>query len=195
MAKSKTRKYSEDTLEFERRRIRAVQKVVDGATQAAVAQEFGVTQGAVSHWMAMYREKGWEGVKAIPHYGRPVIFKKEHSTKLNEIVEKSPYAWGYESDLWTVQMASDVLRDHTGTRFSNTRVLSELHELGFSFQKPQAQAFEKKKTKSRTGSMRYFQESLRKQRHLAQAFTLKTRVELASIFSADARGRGRDAHR
>ena len=145
MTKSTARTYSEDTLEFERRRIRAVQKLVDGATQTAVAQEFGVTQGAVSHWMAMYREKGWDGLKALPHYGRPVIFEKKHSNKLCEIIEKSPYTWGYESDLWTVQMARDVLHEQTGTCFSKTRVLSELHELGFSFQKPQAQAFEKKR--------------------------------------------------
>lgn len=151
MAKLYTRRYAEETLELERRRIRAVQKIVDGATQTAAAKEFGVTGGAVSHWMSLYRKYGWEGLQARPHTGRPIVFTEEYGQKLYKIVEKSPYAWGYESDLWTVRMAGDVLHKQTGIQFSETRVLSALHELGFSFQKPQLRALEKKTTKSNNG--------------------------------------------
>ena len=151
MKKTNTRRYTEETLDLERRRIRAVQKIIDGATQTAVAKEFGVTGGAVSHWMSTYRKDGWEGLKARPHTGRPIVFTEEHSRKLYEIIAKSPYAWGYESDLWTVQMAGDVLQKQTGTQFSETRVLSALHELGFSFQNPQLRALEKKTTNPNNG--------------------------------------------
>jgi transposase len=95
--------------------------------------------------MSMYREKDWEGLQARPKPGRPIIFKDEHREKLSEIISRSPYAWGYESDLWTVRMARDVLHGKIGTYFSETRVLSALHELGFSFQKPQVRALEKKR--------------------------------------------------
>jgi len=139
--------YADEALELERRRFRAVQKVVDGATQTSVAKEFGVALSAVNQWMSMYREHGWDGLKARPRPGRPIIFTEEHSRKLFEIIEKSPYTWGYESDLWTVQMARDVLHVETGVHFSTTRILSGLHELGFSFQKPQLKALEKKTEK------------------------------------------------
>jgi hypothetical protein len=41
-------------------------------------------------------------------------------------------------------MARDTLEQETGERFSETRILSEMHALGFSFQKPQVAALEKK---------------------------------------------------
>jgi len=101
--------------------------------------------------MKGYRGKGWDGLKAKPKPGGPIIFEDEHLKKLFEIVSRNPYSWGYESDLWTVVMARDVLYEQSGTYFSKTRVLSALHELGFSFQKPQVRALEKKTTKSSNG--------------------------------------------
>jgi len=150
MAEEK-KSYKEEMADLERRRIRGVQRVLDGARQAEVAREFGVTEGAVSHWMKKYRGKGWDGLKVKPKPGGPIIFEDEHLKKLFEIVSRSPYSWGYESDLWTVVMARDVLYEQSGTYFSKTRVLSALHELGFSFQKPKVRALEKKTTKSSNG--------------------------------------------
>jgi transposase len=150
MAEEK-KSYKEEMANLERRRIRGVQKVLDGVSQAEVAREFRVTEGAVSHWREKYRQKGWDGLKAKPRPGRPIIFEDEHREKLFEIISRSPYSWEYESDLWTVVMARDVLYEQSGTYFSETRVLSALHELGFSFQKPQVRALEKKTTKSRRG--------------------------------------------
>ena len=138
---------NQDVLERERRRIRAVQKVLDGAKQNEVAKEFHVTEGAVSQWMSQYKEEGWEGVKAIPKPGRPIRFTEEYRQVLFEIISKHPHWWGYESDLWTVSMARDILYEQTGGYFSKTRILSALHELGLSFQKPEVRALEKKTPK------------------------------------------------
>ena len=74
-------------------------------------------------------------------------FLNRHTEKLYEIISKSPWNWGYETDLWTVGMARDILSEQTGDFFSKTRVLRELHALGFSFQKPQVKALEKKTTR------------------------------------------------
>jgi transposase len=147
----KKRAQNRDVSELERRRIRAVQKVLDGAKQNEVAEKFNVTEGAVSQWMSRFHEKGWDGVKAIPKPGRPVRFAEEYRQVLFEIISKRPHWWGYESDLWTVGMARDVLYEHTGEYFSKTRILSALHELGLSFQKPEVRALEKKTPKSLNG--------------------------------------------
>ena len=151
MAEEEKKSYKEKMADLERRRFRGVQKILDGVKPIEVARELEVSSGAVSHWMSKYREKGWDGLKAKSKPGRPIIFEDGHREKLYEIISRSPYAWGYESDLWTVMMARDVLYRQTGTCFSKTRVLSALHELGFSFQKPQVRALEKKTTKSRNG--------------------------------------------
>ena len=99
----------QDVSERERRRIRAVQKVLDGAKQNEVEEEFHVTEGAVSQWMLRYKKNGWDGVKATPKSGRPIRFTEEYRQALFEIISKHPHWWGYESDLWTVSMARDVL--------------------------------------------------------------------------------------
>ncbi len=77
--------YKEEMADLERRRIRGVQRVLDGVSQAEVAREFSVTEGAVSHWMKKHRGKGWDGLKAKPRPGRPIIFEGEHRKKLFEI--------------------------------------------------------------------------------------------------------------
>jgi transposase len=132
---------------MERTRIKAVQSVVNGARQVDVAREFEVTRGAVSQWYARYRENGWEDLYKKPPPGRPREFHQMHTEKLYEIVSKSPWNWGYEADLWTVGMAREILFEQTGDSFSKTRVLTELHSVGFSFQKPQVRALEKKTTR------------------------------------------------
>ena len=151
MAAEEKKSYKEKMADLERRRIRGVQKILDGVKPIEVARELEVSSSAVSRWMSKYRQKGWDGLKAKPKPGRPIIFEDEHREKLFEIISRSPYSWGYKSDLWTVVMARDVLYGQTETYFSKTRVLSALHELGFSFQKPQVRALEKKTTKSRRG--------------------------------------------
>ena len=151
MAAEEKKSYKDEMADLERRRIRGVQKILDGVKPIEVARELEVSPSAVSRWMSKYRQKGWDGLKAKPKPGRPIIFGDRHREKLFEIISRSPYSWGYESDLWTVVMARDVLYEQTETYFSKTRVLSALHELGFSFQKPQVRALEKKTTKSSNG--------------------------------------------
>ena len=137
--------------EMERTRIKAVQSILNGTRQIDVARELEVTRGAVSQWCARYRENGWEGLYKKPPPGRPMEFLKRHTEKLCEIISKSPWKWGYETDLWTVGMARDILSEQAGDFFSKTRVLRELHALGFSFQKPQVKALEKKRQDNRLG--------------------------------------------
>jgi transposase len=151
MATEEKKSYKDEMADLERRRIRGVQKILDGVKPIEVARELEVSPSAVSRWMSKYRQKGWDGLKAKPKPGRPIIFADRHREKLFEIISRSPYSWGYESDVWTVVMARDVLYEHTETYFSKTRVLSALHELGFSFQKPQVRALEKKTIKSSNG--------------------------------------------
>lgn len=133
--------------EKEKRRIRGVQMVLDGKSHSNTAIELKVTQGAVSQWIKMYNEDGWDGLNMRKMTGPKLKFTEEHSKSLYDIICKSPQNWNYESDLWTVSMARDILYQETKSYFSETRVLSELHNLGFSFQKPEIRAYEKKRIK------------------------------------------------
>ena len=52
----------------DRRRL-AVQRVLEGETQAAVAASLKVSVRSVSNWMTWYRGRGEDGLKAVPHPG------------------------------------------------------------------------------------------------------------------------------
>lgn len=139
--------YNHNVIELERKRIKGVQKVLDGAKQTTVANELNVSEGTVSKWMKKYRENGWEGIYHKPKPGRPRTFTDLHSEFTCEIVSHSPKYWGFESDLWTAGMVRDILNEKTKSNISTSRVLVELHKLGFSFQKPKIKAIEKKRIK------------------------------------------------
>ena len=133
--------------EKEIRRIRGLQMILDRKKQVDVAAELNVTEGAVSQWVSSYEENGWDGLKTRNPTGPKLKFLKEHSEKLFEIISKSPLSWGYSSDLWTISMARDILYGETNKYFGVTRILKEFHNFGFSFQKPEVRAYEKKRIK------------------------------------------------
>src|SRR5215212_10972221 len=52
-------------------RNRAVRAVLDGMTQAEVAQVFGVHHNAVNRWIKRYRQGGWDGLAERRRGRRP----------------------------------------------------------------------------------------------------------------------------
>jgi len=74
MAAEEKKSYKDEMADLERRRIRGVQKILDGVKPIKVARELEVSSSAVSRWMSKYRQKGWDGLKAKPKPGRPIIF-------------------------------------------------------------------------------------------------------------------------
>jgi transposase len=93
------------------RRFLAVQRVLEGETQVAVAASLKVSLRSVSKWMSLYRSHGVNSLKAQPHPGAP--------SKLSEEQENQVVAWlngptkdhGYDSALWTSPMICEVIKD------------------------------------------------------------------------------------
>jgi transposase len=125
-----------DLLSKESRRLLAVQRVVEGESQVAVALSLKVSTRSVSKWMMLYRKLGTAGLEAQPHPGAP--------SKLSESQEKQVIAWlngpttihGFDSELWTSPMICEVLHDKFQIRYNPEYFCRWLRQHGFPPQVP-----------------------------------------------------------
>src|SRR5262249_49248845 len=96
--------------ELERRRRLGVQRVLDGYTQAQVAQFLGVHVSTVSHWMALYRRHGDAGLTGVPHPGRaPKLSRSKHNLVLGWL-RKNPKSFGFATELWTGRRIATLIQ-------------------------------------------------------------------------------------
>lgn len=122
------------TSEFRRR---AVDAVVDGMTQTAVAMAYGVDRMTVSRWVRKFRDGGQNALFRNPGSGRPRSLEDLTKEQLSTIILAGAAAYGFETDLWTVGRIRRVILDEFGVSLSKSTVRRRLHDAGLTCQKPE----------------------------------------------------------
>jgi transposase len=130
------RKPSLTAAEKEARRKLAVRKVLDGRTQADVADFLGVHPVTVAKWMKAYRAGGEDGVAAKPVPGRPRFLTDEQEGEVRSWLVQKPTAFGFRTDLWTAARVAQLIRDRLGVTFHPSYLREWLSKRGYSPQKP-----------------------------------------------------------
>ncbi len=87
--------------ELEQRRWLAVRRVNEGWKLKDVAAFLGVTDRAVTRWMAAYRYGGAAAIAAKPTPGRPPKLSRRRERSMLARLAKRPEAFGYKTQLWT----------------------------------------------------------------------------------------------
>jgi transposase len=129
--------------ELEARRRLAVQRVNEGWKQKDVAAFLGVTDRAVSGWVAAHRKAGDEALASEPHPGpAPKLTRRREQAVLSWLA-KSPQAFGYKTDLWTTKRLAEVIGKKYGVRFNSNYLAEWLTKRGYSPQKPEVRAVER----------------------------------------------------
>jgi transposase len=59
------------------------------------------------------------------------------------MILEGPLAHGWKTDLWTTKRIAQLTRDRFGVRYHRNHVGKLLHQIGFSWQKPQRRAAER----------------------------------------------------
>lgn len=96
----------------EARRLRAWELHQLGWSQRQIAQEVGVTQGAVSQWFAHARKDGSvEGLRPHPAPGRVRKLTGVQLDELPVLLGRGARAFGFEDDHWTTRRVADVLKE------------------------------------------------------------------------------------
>jgi transposase len=130
------------TLE-EMRRL-AVQRVVAGETQRAVASSLRVNVRSVRRWAQAYREGGDAAIASRKATGRPPTLSKRELAKLRRtITGKNPAQLNLGPALWTLPLVGQLIERIFGATLDPTTVGRILRRLGFTPQRPLRQAFQR----------------------------------------------------
>jgi transposase len=118
------------------KRGRAVLGYIEGTRVIALAEQLGVTRGAINRWLQWYETAGVEGLVTRKPPGASHRLSDEQREELVAIIEAGPQATGYTSGVWTGPMIGDLIEREFGVRYHNHHVPRLLHQLGFSVQRP-----------------------------------------------------------
>lgn len=129
--------------ELEAVRRRAVQLVLGGRTQAAVAIALGVHSVTVAKWMARHRAAGDGGLAARPTPGRPRFLTPTQERRVLGWLAEKPTAHGFRTDLWTARRVADLIRRRFGVQYHPDYLRAWLRQRGYSPQKPRRRAKQK----------------------------------------------------
>jgi transposase len=98
----------------EARRLQAWHLKQQGWSQRQIAQALGVSEGAVSQWMARARTVGPEALRRRPPPGAPRRLSPEQLARLPALLHRGPPAYGFRGDLWTRRRVAAIIRMECG---------------------------------------------------------------------------------
>jgi len=131
----------------EQRRLAAAEALLEGEkTQVQIAEDHGVSQGAVSQWKSMLEEEGREGLKSTNNDGNQgpdSDLDEQDREQLVELLEEGARAHGWETDLWTSKRVAALIEDEFDTDYTPRHCSRILRELGYRPVKPRERAAEK----------------------------------------------------
>jgi transposase len=98
-------------------------------------------------WRDAFDRHGDVGLKAKPASGRPPKLAHRQRKRLIAILVKGAMECGYSTDLWTTQRIADVIEKEFRVHYHRDHVGRLMHSLGWSHQKPERRALERKEEK------------------------------------------------
>lgn len=123
-------------------RARAVRAVSEGMTISSVSATLGVDRRTVSRWLAKFREKGLDALKRKSGSGRPRTLEELTEYELRSRILQGAMAFGFETDLWTVNRLRRVILDEFQIRVSKNTLWRRLRDAGLTYQKPEREYYE-----------------------------------------------------
>jgi transposase len=130
------------------RRQRALQLREENWTLAAIAEALGVTPGAVSQWLTVAQEQGPQAlVSQRSRTGRRPKLTAEQTTRLRELLDQGAEAFGYVGEQWHGKRVADLIHREFKVSYVPTSIPRLLRRLGWSPQKPQVLASQRKEEK------------------------------------------------
>lgn len=128
----------------EQRRREAIALIVEeGWTEAHVARHFGVSREAVRQWHNAFRAEGEAGLATKPHLGPTPKLERDKLQLLLALLELGAEAFGFTTDVWTGKRVAQVIRTTFGVVYHPHHVIELLHQMDFSWQRPERRATER----------------------------------------------------
>ena len=107
-----------------------------GWRQRQIATAFGVSEGAVSQWLAQARHAGPEALKPRRRSGRPPRLSPAQQAQVLALLGQGATALGFRGERWTCPRVAEVIRREFEVRYHPDHVSRLLDRWGWSRQKP-----------------------------------------------------------
>jgi len=109
----------------------------------AIAEALGVTQGAVSQWLARAEAGGHDALRTRKPPAPPTRLHSEQIQQLPELLLKGAEAHGFLGDVWTRQRIADVIARQFGVRLSLPTISRLMRRIGWTHQRPELHAVQR----------------------------------------------------
>lgn len=116
----------------EQRRQRAFALIAQGWRQGQIAEALGVSQAAVSQWLAA--DGGQDGEQE--RRGRPARLAGEHLHLVPDLLSHGAEVWGFRGEVWTCARVAAVIKEEFGVLYSPSQVARLLKALEWTPQQP-----------------------------------------------------------
>lgn len=116
----------------EQRRERAFALAAQGWTQDRIAQALGVSQAAVSRWLAAGPVRAGRSERR----GRPAKLAGEQLRLVPDLLSHGAEVWGFRGELWTCARVAAVIQEEFGVRYSSSQASRLLKALEWTPQQP-----------------------------------------------------------
>ena len=116
----------------EARRRRAFELHAEGWSQHAIARALGISQAAVSQWLAAGR---WRTVAKRPRGPAPRVDAAQRRL-LPDLLSHGAEVWGFRGELWTCARVAAVIQEEFGVLYSRAHVSRLLKALEWTPQQP-----------------------------------------------------------
>jgi transposase len=120
----------------EARRKRAFELKAQGWQQRAIARAFGVSDAAVSQWMAAMHERGTDAWRAKRHPRGPVKLTKAQLELLPELLSYGAESHGFRGNVWTCARVAGVIWVEFGVAYHKAHVSRLLKAWNWTPQMP-----------------------------------------------------------
>jgi transposase len=138
-----------DTLPFdgpgwrEWRRMQAWRLAQLGWKRRDIAAALGVSEGAVSQWLAAARRDGPAALLARPVPGHPAKLTAARLRLIPDFLWHGPEAYGFRGEVWTCARVARVIEEEFGVRYHKGHVSRLLKGLGWTRQVPITRAIQR----------------------------------------------------
>jgi transposase len=112
------------------RRLRALHLKQQGWRQCDIAAALGVTEEAVSRWLARARAGGPEALRTRSAPGHPPKLTPTQKRLIPEFLWHGPEAYGFCGQVWTCARIARIIEEEFGVRYHKdhvSRLLKKLH--------------------------------------------------------------------
>lgn len=108
----------------------------EGMSPVKIAQILKRNSHTVRKWLKRYHQVGEKGLERLYSQGRPNLLREKVKICIREILDKSPYEFGYQDRMWTVALMVHYINSRKGFNVSEDTVERSLKDMGYTYKRP-----------------------------------------------------------